>query len=371
MVKNSQIDVEPKHLTLVKKILKRHITYKTVWAYGSRVNWTANQYSDLDLVVFEVNTVKQGELKEDLAESDLPFSVDVMPWEKIPEKFKHKILEKYVILQKKPELEGWNEGTLSDVAEVIMGQSPKGESCNTNGNGKPLLNGPTEFGVKNPHPLQFTEDPKKLCNKNDILFCVRGSTTGRMNWADQQYAIGRGIAAIRHKEGDGYKHFVRGIIDFNLPGLLASATGSTFPNVSRDQLEDLVILIPTPSEQKAIASVLSSLDDKIDLLHRQNKTLETMAETLFRQWFVEEAKKDWEEVELEYVSQKITDGAHQSPQTTEDGMPMASVKDMHQWGINYNTKDSKNNENKLIKPDHETRISIICLLSTLTHGTQE
>ncbi len=79
MVKNSQIDVEPKHLTLVKKILKRHITYKTVWAYGSRVNWTANQYSDLDLVVFEVNTVKQGELKEDLAESDLPFSAGQTP----------------------------------------------------------------------------------------------------------------------------------------------------------------------------------------------------------------------------------------------------------------------------------------------------
>jgi type I restriction enzyme, S subunit len=48
-------------------------------------------------------------------------------------------------------------------------------------------------------------------------------------------------------------------------------------------------------EQTAIASVLSSLDDKIDLLHRQNATLEKMAETLFRQWFVEEAKEEWEE----------------------------------------------------------------------------
>ena len=55
------------------------------------------------------------------------------------------------------------------------------------------------------------------------------------------------------------------------------------------------VYIPTISEQKAIASVLSSLDDKIDLLHRQNKTLEAMAETLFRQWFVEEAQEDWEE----------------------------------------------------------------------------
>ncbi|MEA1908393.1 MAG: restriction endonuclease subunit S, partial [Euryarchaeota archaeon] len=189
----------------------------------------------------------------------------------------------------------WNEGLLSDVAEIIMGQSPKGDTCNSSGIGSPLLNGPTEFGIKNPIPIQFTENPKKVSAKNDILFCVRGSTTGRMNWADQQYAIGRGIAVIRHKEGEDYKHFIKGIIDFNLPILLASATGSTFPNVSRSQLEELEINIPPLPEQKAIASVLSSLDDKIDLLHRQNKTLEAMAKTLFRQWFVEEADEGWEE----------------------------------------------------------------------------
>ncbi len=84
MVKEIQIDVESKQLALIKKILKRHIAYKTVWAYGSRVNCTANQHSDLDLVVFDANTVKPGELKENFAESDLPFSVDVMSWEKIP-----------------------------------------------------------------------------------------------------------------------------------------------------------------------------------------------------------------------------------------------------------------------------------------------
>ncbi len=65
MVKGSHIDVEPKHLTLVKKIRKRHIAYNAVCAYGSRVNWTASQCSDPDLVALEVNTVKLGELKED------------------------------------------------------------------------------------------------------------------------------------------------------------------------------------------------------------------------------------------------------------------------------------------------------------------
>lgn len=65
-------------------------------------------------------------------------------------------------------------------------------------------------------------------------------------------------------------------------------------NISKTDILGLNLSIPLPKEQTAIASILSSLDDKIDLLHRQNATLEKMAETLFRQWFVEEAKEDWE-----------------------------------------------------------------------------
>jgi type I restriction enzyme S subunit len=71
-------------------------------------------------------------------------------------------------------------------------------------------------------------------------------------------------------------------------------TGSAQPNLNTRILKDFPILLPSLPEQTAIASVLSSLDDKIDLLHRQNTTLEKMAETLFRQWFVEDAKEEWE-----------------------------------------------------------------------------
>lgn len=82
-------------------------------------------------------------------------------------------------------------------------------------------------------------------------------------------------------------------------GLNQYAGGSSHPLVTQTLLNSLEFEVCIDSsEQKAIASVLSSLDDKIDLLHRQNKTLETMAETLFRQWFVEEAQDDWEEVNL-------------------------------------------------------------------------
>jgi len=72
-------------------------------------------------------------------------------------------------------------------------------------------------------------------------------------------------------------------------------TGAVQPKLSKGTLLNIPIYLPKDeSEKKAIAEVLSSLDDKIDLLHRQNKTLEELAQTLFRQWFIEEAKNEWE-----------------------------------------------------------------------------
>lgn len=78
----------------------------------------------------------------------------------------------------------------------------------------------------------------------------------------------------------------------------SAGMGSVVEHVRVPDAKKFKINTPPLPEQKAIASVLSSLDDKIDLLHRQNKTLEAMAETLFRHWFMEEAKEDWEEVPL-------------------------------------------------------------------------
>lgn len=75
-------------------------------------------------------------------------------------------------------------------------------------------------------------------------------------------------------------------------------SGSAIPSTSRDDFYNLKAVLPPLAEQKAITAVLSSLDDKIDLLHRQNATLERMAETLFRQWFIEEAEEGWEEKTL-------------------------------------------------------------------------
>lgn len=177
-------------------------------------------------------------------------------------------------------------GVLSEIAVIEMGQSPKGELCNTSGEGVPLLNGPTEFGSRYPVPIQYTIEPKKRAQKGDLLFCVRGSTTGRMNWADQEYAIGRGLAAISpiHKNTS---NFVRAAIEYKLEELLNIATGSTFPNLQKKMIENLSVSIPNVSEMLKINSFFYSIDEKIEVNNQIKKILEDMAKAIFKEWFLD------------------------------------------------------------------------------------
>ena len=176
--------------------------------------------------------------------------------------------------------------TLGDVADIVMGQSPPGGKVSPD-HGIALLNGPTEFGAHHPTPVQYTTDARKLAQPGDLLFCVRGSTTGRMNWADQEYAIGRGVAAIRHRHEPALQPLVRGAIEVELPELLTQATGSTFPNLSAGQLAETPYPSLSDTEQRAIAHILGTLDDKIELNRRMNETLEEIARALFKSWFVD------------------------------------------------------------------------------------
>jgi len=106
--------------------------------------------------------------------------------------------------------------------------------------------------------------------------------------------------------------------------------GSAVPTLNRNHIHPLDVLLPPLPEQKAIASVLSSLDDKIELLHRQNKTLEAMAETFFRQWFVEEAQEDWEEKPLDEVAEYLNGLACQKypPKNDVDKLPVLKIKEL-------------------------------------------
>ncbi|NIC26319.1 restriction endonuclease subunit S [Serratia plymuthica] len=114
------------------------------------------------------------------------------------------------------------------------------------------------------------------------------------------------------------------------------AEGSSHPLLTQKLLNSIETKAAlSPNEQKSIASVLSSLDDKIDLLHRQNKTLESMAETLFRQWFIEEAQEDWEDCNITDLFE-VRDGTHASPKQSVSGYPLVTSKHIGSGIIDFN-----------------------------------
>ena len=139
--------------------------------------------------------------------------------------------------------------------------------------------------------------------ENDIFIARTGASIGvnRFISEDAQAVFNNGLIRIRVDTKKCFpKYLFYNFRTTDYQGFIESISGgtSTQPNMQIGALLSFEIYLPGLEEQKAIASVLSSLDDKIDLLHRQNTTLERMAETLFRQWFVEEAQEDWDEVTI-------------------------------------------------------------------------
>jgi type I restriction enzyme S subunit len=179
---------------------------------------------------------------------------------------------------------GWKMTTLGEVADIIMGQSPSGESYNQENDGLPFYQGITEFGDKYVDIKTFTNQPTKIIEENSILFSVR-APVGKVNFTKHKACIGRGNAGLKMKNYQ--QDFLYFLLKKSEKAFLSNTTGTVFDSISGGQLRSFEVLIPeNKEEQRAIAAVLSSLDDKIELLHEQNKTLEAIAQAIFREWFV-------------------------------------------------------------------------------------
>ena len=161
--------------------------------------------------------------------------------------------------------EDWVPSRLGECGVVVMGQSPPGASYNRLGRGVPLLNGPTEFTDRYPIKMQWTTAPARFCTSDDLLICVRGSSTGRTNYADGTYAIGRGVAAIRAQSANDTTFLSYRVVGA-VSEILAAATGSTFPSVDGATFQRIFIPLPPPHEQRAIAEALSDVDGLIGAL---------------------------------------------------------------------------------------------------------
>lgn len=143
-----------------------------------------------------------------------------------------------------PAEQGWRLIPLGEAVEIIMGQSPPGSKVNKEKTGLPLLNGPTEFDRDpngHPAPVQWTADVTKVAKPGDLLLCVRGATTGRRNWADRDYCIGRGLAALRPRVDGLTRQLLGFTIDRIVHRILARSAGSIFPNISGAELAGISV----------------------------------------------------------------------------------------------------------------------------------
>ncbi len=211
-----------------------------------------------------------------------------------------------------PLKEGWRWVRLGEVCKIIMGQSPAGSSYNSDGRGVPLLNGPTEFGIINPTPVQWTTSPTQFAEVGDILLCVRGATTGRKNVADKKYCIGRGLAAIRGRDDNAINEFLWYCLDIATNSLLRETSGSTFPNLPREKLYGIKIPLPPISEQKRIAAKIQELTQEVERARtsceKQLAAAKALPAAYLREVFESEEAKKWERKRLGEVILFIKNG---------------------------------------------------------------
>lgn len=159
---------------------------------------------------------------------------------------------------------GWSWTQLGRECLVEMGNSPPGVSYNDSNDGVPLINGPVEFS---PMPLgptrriRFTTSPTKMCQRGDLLVCVRGATTGRTNIAAFDACIGRGVALVRGWEAQEWIYLFMRYVGAEL---LALGKGTTFPSISYDDLAGKPLPVPPLGEQTRIVARVDELMALID-----------------------------------------------------------------------------------------------------------
>jgi type I restriction enzyme S subunit len=218
--------------------------------------------------------------------------------------------------------EDWEVVRLGEVAEITMGQSPPGDTYNTFGKGIPFLQGKAEFGNISPKHIKYTTKPLKIAKKGSVLISVR-APVGDVNIANMDYCIGRGLASLNLKNGKNeylfyslsyFKHLIE-----------KESYGSVFKAINKENLARLKIPLPPLEEQKAIADILSTVQNAIEKTEKVIDATKQLKKSMMKHLFtygavaVDEIDKvklkeseiglipeHWEVVRLENVMEGFT-----------------------------------------------------------------
>ena len=315
------LHLSSRHCEEIETLLHKHLPDVEVWAYGSRVNGQSHDGSDLDLVLrgpklAEIDTSRLADFIEALQDSTIPFLVEARDWARLPKSFHREIERKHAVLAAAAvgeALEGrnvgmadeWFETTLGNLIDVRHGFAFKGRFIHDEPHGDVLLT-PGNFAIGggfkgNNFKYYDGSIPEEfVLREGDLIVTMtdlskQSDTLGYPAFVppctdSRRYLHNQRLGKISLKEtaeidaryiyyvmcGAEYRHEV-----------LASATGTTVKHTSPDRIKQFRFLLAPLPEQRAIAHILGTLDDKIELNRRMNGTLEAMARALFKSWFVD------------------------------------------------------------------------------------
>ena len=302
------IDVTAGQRKTILTLLERHLPGTEAWVYGSRAKWTSRPQSDLDLVVFATPEQRRGvgNLREAFEESDLPFRVDLFVWDEVPETFREQIEAEHAVLAaaltpSTPTNSGmvgeWVESTLGEVADFLSGGTPAKSCAEYWGGSIPWVSAKDmkRFRIEDTedHVSEVGVDSgTRLVPEGTVLLLARGMTLINdvpVCVAQRPVTFNQDVKALRAKPCVT-PEFLPYLLLGNKQRLLSlvDLAGHGTGRLNSDELKGLDIVLPAlPEEQRAIARILGTLDDKIELYRRMNETLEAMARALFKDWFVD------------------------------------------------------------------------------------
>lgn len=174
--------------------------------------------------------------------------------------------------------EGWKEGKLGEIAQIIMGQSPEGKTLNSNGNGTIFYQGSADFGFRFPSVRIFSTNPTRYAEQNSVLMSVR-APVGDVNVALTTCAIGRGLCSIKAL-GD-YQSFILYLVKSLKPQLDSfNGEGSVFGSINRKSLEEMPVICPSNDVVMEFESKVTPLDNQIRNNTEANLRLASLRDTL-------------------------------------------------------------------------------------------
>ena len=174
--------------------------------------------------------------------------------------------------------EGWEVGSLSDIAAITMGQSPCGTSYNENGEGIIFYQGRTEFGFRFPSIRLYTTAPSRFAEVGSTLMSVR-APVGDINMALLRCCIGRGVASIKSNcDCDSYIYYLMKSLKKRFD--IYNGEGTVFGSVGRDTLRGMLITIPPSSVISDFEMNISKIDSRIKTNELESQRLASLRDTL-------------------------------------------------------------------------------------------